>query len=577
MAMSDTAALAPQGGGGGGGSGRIGDKLVALGLITEDQLQVAIYEKGRSGKMLGNVLVDLGFITEGDLTAILSQSSGVQTFNAAGTLIDPEVVKLVPKDVASRFRVLPVALSDEEATVAMVDPYDVIAMDQLRRFFPRGVEIVPQICTTNELMDAIERAYGFDVSIDGIIQELRTGEIDMAAAMDPNAGYSHPIIRLINALMLDAVKMGASDIHFEPEALFVRLRYRVDGSLVQVRAFHKDDWPIMLQRLKILSGINIADKQNPQDGRLSMNVAGRPIDFRVSTLPTIHGENVVLRILDKTRALVSLDGLGFSQYVRNQITRVLQRPEGIIIVTGPTGAGKTTTLYSMLSLINKVDINIMTVEDPVEYELHMIRQSQVREGTGVTFSESLRAILRQDPDVVFVGEVRDQETAEMALQAAMTGHQVFATLHTNDAIGAIPRLLHLGVNPGIMSGNIIASMAQRLVKKLCVNCKMAYTASEDDCRILGADLASPPQIYAPVGCSECRDTGYKGRMAISEILIMDEELDDVVARGGSRTEIKNTAVRKGFRSIAEDGIEKVLEGEISIASLIRAVDLTARI
>lgn len=558
--------------------GRIGERLLALGLITPDQLQVALREKRRSSKMLGAILVELGFVSEAALAEVVAKSTGLERFDPKTTLVDPEAARLVPKDIAVRYRVLPFSMTSHTVCVAMADVYDVVVLDQLRRFLPQGVTIQPCVCPAADLTDAIDRAYGYEMSIEGILAELDTGQANVSALPNEEAAYTHPVVRLVDALLLDAVKLRASDMHFEPGGQFLRLRYRIDGVMSDVRTFHADYWPAISQRLKLIAGMNIADKHNPQDGRFTFMVGSHEIDFRVSALPTIHGENIVLRVLDKYRSLLSLDQLGFSQHNLTLLQRVLRRPEGIIMVTGPTGAGKTTTLYAMLGYINSIDVNIMTLEDPVEYQLPLIRQSQAKEGTGVNFDEGVRAILRQDPDVVLIGEVRDGKTARMALRAAMTGHRVYTTLHTNDAFGAVPRLVDLGLKPSLLAGNVIATLAQRLVRKLCPKCRRPRRAEPEECRILGLDELAPPEILEPVGCAACRNSGYKGRTAIVEILPIDDDLDEVIAStAGKRSALKACARDKKFKSMAEDGIDKVRAGEIDIASLIKAVDLTARL
>ncbi|MFZ5912851.1 MAG: GspE/PulE family protein [Pseudomonadota bacterium] len=555
---------------------RMGDRLLQLGAITQDQLDVALREKARAPeKMVGNILVELGFITDEMLTRLLAESTGHESLNIRDALIDPEAVKRVPRNVALQYRLLPVSISDEKAVIAMADPFDVLAMDQLRRYLPRGVQIEPRVCPEDDIINAIDRNFGYDMSVSGILRELETGEYDVTAPA-AREGYTHPLVRLVDALMLDAVKLGASDIHFEPEELFVRLRYRLDGRLQQVRTIHKEHWSAMSHRLKIISGMNIADRLHPQDGRLSMRIGNREIDFRVSVMPTTGGENIVLRILDKAKAVVTLDQLGFSGVNRRQIDRILKRPEGIIIVTGPTGSGKTTTLYAMLSAISNPNVNIMTLEDPVEYELPMVRQTQIRENQGLTFGEGIRNILRQDPDIIFIGEVRDSETAQMALRAAMTGHQVFTTLHTNDALGALPRLYDLGLEPAMLSGNIIGVFAQRLVGLNCASCKRPRPATADECLLLETEADAPPQIWEAPGCEACHHSGIKGRTAIAEVIYVDEELDELIATRATRTAMRAHLRENGQRSLAQDGIERVRDGSISLASLVRAADLTAR-
>ena len=551
----------------------IGRRLLSLGLISKDQLEIALLEKSRSRKMLGTILVEFGFITEDALSAVLSESMGISRFDAKSTVIDAETARLLPKEVAQACRAIVIAIGPAHADVAMVDPYDVLAIDQIRRHLPHSVTVSPRVCTPADLAEAIDRAYGYEMSIDGILRELQTGNFDQGGGEE---GYTHPIIRLVNAILLDAVKVGASDLHFEPEDLFLRLRYRIDGAMHQIRAFHKDLWPALAHRLKIISGMNIADKLSPQDGRLSLRLGSREVDFRAASLPTVHGENIVLRVLDKTRSLKSLDQLGFSDHNRTRLEQALKRPEGIIIVTGPTGSGKTTTLYGMLSLVSRIDVNLMTLEDPVEYQLPLIRQTQIREQTGLSFGEGVRALLRQDPDIIFIGEVRDTETAQMALRAAMTGHQVFTTLHTNDAIGAFPRLFDLGLKPSLMTGNIIAVLAQRLVRTLCVHCKRPRPATAAECQLLGVPADPAPTLHDAVGCKECRHTGYKGRVAVVEVLLVDEEIDEALGKGAERASLRGLLRRRGFRAMIDDGLEKVLAGDISLDSLSRAVDLTAR-
>lgn len=559
------------------GGGRIGDKLVEMGLISKDQLQVALHQKKRSTKLLGELLIELGFITESALSAVLAHSSGFETFDPRAAVVDPELIKSFPKEVAQRHRVLPVSTDGAVVRLAMADIYDVIAQDQARRYFPPGTELRPLVCAETDILQAIDQYYGYELSIDGILREIETGQHDTsAAALQGDGGYVHPLVRLVNAVLLDAIKGGASDIHFEPEGSFLRLRYRIDGVMQQIRTIHKDYWAAMSHRLKIVSGMNIADKLNPQDGRFGYTVGNHRVDFRVNSLPTVHGENIVIRILDKSAALLSIDNLGFSDHNKALLMKLLRRPEGIIVVTGPTGSGKTTTLYAVLSYINDLERNIMTLEDPVEYELPLIRQAQVREGTQLTFSEGVRALLRQDPDVIFIGEVRDRDTASMALRASMTGHQVYSTLHTNDAAGALPRLIDLGLEPGLLAGNIIGVIAQRLVRKLC-DCREMRTATEEEARILWADKAKPPLIGHPVGCPNCRHTGYRGRIAVHEILPMNRELDEMVIARASLNAIRDRAREFGFVPMAEDGIAKVLQGVVSLDSLMRSVDVTERL
>ncbi len=555
--------------------GRMGERMVSMGLISEDQLNVALQEKKISGKMLGEILVALGFIDEESLTVFLAETSGFGVFDPRNTIVDGDALALLDKRVAVEHKVLPIMLDGNYVHVAMSDPYDVVATDTLRRFLPNNLIIKPMVTTASILSDAIDAAYGYASSIKAILEELEEkGEQGDVAALKEDEAFSHPIVRLVNALVFDAVKLGVSDLHFEPEENFVRLRYRLDGVLYTAQILHKQHWNGISQRLKIMSEMNIADKLAPQDGRFNLCVGGKEADFRVSSLPTVHGENIVLRVLDKSSSIMPLGDLGFSKENMEKIDLANSKPEGIIIVTGPTGSGKTTSLYSMLNEINSVDVNIQTLEDPVEYSLPMIRQTHVREGV-LEFADGIKALLRQDPDIIFIGEVRDKTTAEMALKAAMTGHQVYTSLHTNDSFGAIPRLLDLGMKPGMLAGAITAVFAQRLARRLCSSCKVKYSPSAEECKMLGISPENVPEIYKKKegGCDMCAGAGYKGRVAVVEILLFDDELNEVVARNESKAELKALAIKKGFKSLKDDGILKVLEGITDIEAISKVVDL----
>ena len=521
-------------------------------------------------------MVDMGFITESALGEVLAESSGTQKFDPKASMLDSMVVRKVPKEIAIRHKIICVSYEEDVLNLAMADVYNVLAIDQVRRHMPRNTKILPVYCTESEILELIDQYYEYEVSVDGILREIETGIRDKAKLDGRQEGYINPTVRLVNALLVDAIKSGASDIHFEPEGSFLRLRYRIDGEMLQVRSFHRDYWSAMVIRLKIMSGMNIAETRNPQDGRISYNVLGREVDFRVATQPTVHGENVVMRLLDKAKSLVPLESLGFSDDNIAILKRLIKRPNGIIILTGPTGSGKTTTLYSILSYINNIETNIMTLEDPVEYQLPLIRQSSVREGTGLDFLNGIKSLMRQDPDIIFVGEVRDEDTALMSVRAALTGHQVFTTLHTNDALGAIPRLTDIGVPAHLLSGSLIGCLAQRLVRKLCPHCKQGYTASPEECKILNADPANPPTVYKSVGCNQCGNKGYKGRTAIIEVLRIDAELDELIATRATRRTMMDHALKMGFVNMQQDGVRKVLLGETSVDALVSAIDLTDR-
>jgi type IV pilus assembly protein PilB len=560
----------------------IGERLVAEGLISRDQLEIALKmqreNKDPARSMLGALLVELGFITESALAEVLSESTGIEQFNPKATLLDSNLIKQIPKNIALRHKVIPVMLEDNSVYLAMADIYNVLAIDQVQRHFPRNYKIVPLYCSEGDILEMIDNYYDYDMSIEGILKEIEEGIAENVAKISGEVeGYTNPTVRLVDSLLADAIRRGASDIHFEPEGAFLRLRYRIDGKMRQVRSFHKDYWSAISVRIKIISGMNIAETRHPQDGRITYTVLGREVDFRVSTQPTIHGENIVMRILDKKKALLPLEALGMSDHNVKLLKKLLKRPEGIIIVTGPTGSGKTTTLYSVLSFINSIDVNIMTLEDPVEYQLPMIRQSNIRHGGGLTFGEGLKAIMRQDPDIIFVGEIRDAETASMALRASMTGHQVFSTLHTNDALGVLPRLIDIGIKPSLLAGSIICAVAQRLARRLCVQCREPYNATPYECRILGVDPAAPPLIYKHKGCDACTGSGYKGRVAMVEIVAVDRELDELIAREATRKEMMDHIIKNGFRSLQDDGARKVLDGLTDIEELVDSLDMTERL
>lgn len=555
---------------------RLGEQLIQSGLISPDQLDVALQEQRQNKGMLGQILVDMGFITDSALGEILAESSGTEKFGS-DTMLDPTLISKIPKDVCMRNKVIPIAYEDDETVkLAMTDVYNVLAIDQVRRHLPKHYKIMPVFSTETEILQLIDQYYEYEMSISGILREIETGIRENNRLDGSEDGYVNPTVRLVNALLIDAIRSGASDIHFEPEGQFLRLRNRIDGALQQVRTFHRDYWSAMVVRIKIMSGMNIAETRQPQDGRIVFRALGRDIDFRVATQPTVHGENIVLRILDKSKALMPLEKLGFSDHNDTVLKRCLKRPEGIIIVTGPTGSGKTTTLYSTLSYINSIDVNIMTLEDPVEYQLPLIRQTHIREGT-MDFASGIKSLMRQDPDIVFIGEVRDEETAIMAVRAALTGHQVFTTLHTNDALGAIPRLGDIGVPAHLLAGSLICSIAQRLARRLCDKCKKPVAADEETCNILGADPTNPPTIHEAVGCDACKNKGYKGRVAVVEILRIDEGLDELISTHATRNQMMDHALQNGFVPMVQDGINKVLEGLIDVKELVNTVDLTARL
>ncbi len=560
---------------------RLGEVLMERGVITEDQVKIGLQEQKLRNKRLGAVLIELGFVTDSIIRDALSENSGHSSIDLSNTVIDANAIAMVPQELARRFKVLPISYNkaEHELTLAMADTYNIVALDQITGLHDRNLEIVPMLGSDAEIARIIEEIYGFDLSIDGILREIETGEVDLESVQSAAGGqYNHPMVRLINGLLADAVQRDASDIHFEPEEGFLRIRYRIDGVLRQVRSLHESYWPAMVVRLKVISGMNIAESRAPQDGRVSMSLMGRPIDFRVASQPTTYGENVVLRVLDRRKGIVPLENLGMSNSNLHAIKIMLAKPEGVILVTGPTGSGKTTTLYSVLNHINTEGVNIMTMEDPVEYPMPMIRQTSINEAAKMGFAEGIRSMMRQDPDVILVGEVRDPITAEMAFRASMTGHQVFSTLHTNSAVGSMSRLSDLGVLPDILADNLIGILAQRLIRKLCNKCKKPQEVGELERKLLGIDPAvGNITIYAAHGCSSCGYTGYKGRIAVMEILRINDYMKKLISNKTSGHEILKAAVATGFKTLADDACRRVMEGISSLDEITRKVDLTNRI
>ena len=558
---------------------RLGDLMVQQGLISQDQLRIALIEQETNNMPLGRQLVRLGFVSETMVRDLVAHTIGQESIDLTTVIADVDALNMVPEDFSRRYHLLPVAYEEATKTmvVAMADMFNVVALDQLRAMLGGQIQLKPVLAAEAQLEEHIDQFYGYELSVDGILREIETGEIDYQSLATDGDEYTQPVVRLVGALLMDAVKRGASDIHFEPEYAFLRIRYRIDGVLQQIRSLHKSYWPGIAVRLKVVCGMDIAETRSPQDGRLNMNLCGRPIDFRVSTHPTINGENIVLRVLDREKSIIPLERMGLRTNTLEQLKLMMTRPEGILVVTGPTGSGKTTTLYSLLSHKNTEDVNIMTLEDPVEYPVTLMRQTSVAEVNKVDFANGIRSIMRQDPDIILVGEIRDEDTATMAFRAAMTGHQVFTTLHTNSALGAFPRLTDIGISPDIMAGNIIGVVAQRLVRVLCPHCKESVKPSDEQRKILGVKRNEAIQIFKHKGCKRCNQTGYRGRMAIIELLRIDADMDALIARRAHLDELRKLALEKGFVTLADDGARRILEGYTSIEEVMRVIDLTARI
>jgi type II secretory ATPase GspE/PulE/Tfp pilus assembly ATPase PilB-like protein len=561
----------------------LGERLLEKRALSDDQLRIALYEQQSSQEPLGRVLVRLGFVTEATIRDILSESGGVSVVDLRKITVDPEVLARLPLDVAKQYNVFPIAFRPEDSAIvlAVANPNDFVLADQIRAFLGGDYEIEFMVAEESEISRAVDEYYGLELTIEGILREIEIGDFSDGSGVSDyqGDGSSNPIVRLVNAFLNDAVKRGASDIHFEPEESFLRVRYRIDGVLRQIRSLHRSYWDSMAVRLKVISEMNIAESRLPQDGRISFTLYGRIIDFRVACQPTTHGENFVLRILDQQRNVTKLDNLGLPNKAKKLLELIISRPNGVIMVTGPTGSGKTTTLYSIIQHLNTERVNIMTLEDPVEYPLPMIRQTPIGESGKMDWGVGINSILRQDPDIILVGEVREQETAEQVFRAAMTGHLVLTTLHTNDAITVIPRLQDLGVLPDIMATNISGVIAQRLIRRLCPHCKKIKESYEEKEKIIldnFTDDISQYKVYSPVGCPNCEYQGYRGRIAIMEILKFNEALDAAVTQRKTAKEIKEVAIEtKAFVSMAESGVGKIFEGLTTLEEIGRVIDLTS--
>ncbi len=548
---------------------RLGELLLNARVITEDQLKQALQEQKQTGKKLGEILLEKGWLTEKKLIDALSQQLGIPKVSLLKYTPDPEVLQLVPEHVARRHGIVPLAkLSDTEILVATYDPLNVVGIDEIRMI--TGMDVKVGVATPSEVEKAIDTFYGLTKAQETLKDmEAETEEsptITIVGTIATEDAEDAPIIRLLNTILDKAVTDGASDVHIEPHEKTCRIRYRIDGALFDMMEVPIKVHPPLVSRIKIIGNMNIAEKRLPQDGRVIAKIKNKTVDIRISTLPTIFGEKTVLRILDRESPFIGLHKLGLDPQDLATIEDILKNPHGIIFVTGPTGSGKTTTLYSMLQVISRPDVNIITVEDPVEYILEGCNQVQVNEKAGLTFAETLRSILRQDPDKIMVGEIRDKETAELAIRAALTGHLVLSTLHTNDAPSAIVRLIDMGIQPFLVSTSIVAVISQRLVRRLCDACKQPYQLPDNIAKNLGLPLGSV--VYKAVGCEECNNIGYKGRTGIFEIMIVDDEIRDLINKKASSHIIKEAAIKHGMRTLKEAGVKKVLDGTTSLEEML---------
>lgn len=549
---------------------RIGDLLVEAGLLTQDQLMTALNEQKQSGMKLGEFLIHRRYITEQQLIEVLEFQLGIPHIQLYRQKIDPKVINMITQRVAEQHQVLPIRAEGNKLITAMADPLDYFAIDELR--MTTGLWIEPVIAARDELTRAIKRYYGLQESVEKISQILQSREPDAEQQESKSEEEESPVVKTVNQIIIQAVQLGASDIHIDPQEDSLRIRYRVDGMMRTERTLPPHMQSVIIARVKVMANLNVAERRLPQDGRVELDVEFRKIDIRISTLPTIHGEKVVMRILDMSSTLTEVEQLGLSEHNRGLFMRGIQSANGVVLITGPTGSGKTTTLYSALSRLNNDDVNIITVEDPVEYQLQGINQVQVNAVSGLSFARGLRAILRQDPNIVMIGEIRDVETAEIAVRAAMTGHLVLSTLHTNSAVNSITRLIDMGVEPFLVSSSVHCIVAQRLVRKICPACQTEGAPSLEEQRILSQYGFDIHQVKRGRGCAECGRTGYRGRMAIHEVLVIDDVLRSMILERRADSEYRNYAISKSLVPMIKDGLAKAAEGKTTVAEVLRVVD-----
>ncbi|MGE5629867.1 MAG: GspE/PulE family protein [Caulobacteraceae bacterium] len=551
---------------------RLGDLLIDSRQITEEQLAAALNLQKRTGKRLGEVLVSEGFLSQEELIRILETQLGIPRIDLKKFMIDAKSVKLVPENIARKHELIAVRNDGVFMTVALSDPLNYIALDDVR--MASGMDVKPVIATPDDINACIERYYGSRAAeravedfkkeykiLEKEAEELKSSDVDSA-----------PTVRLVNSIIDQAVKIGASDIHIEPYDKDIRIRYRIDGVLQEIMKMSKQTLPAVAARIKILSQMNIAEKRLPQDGRIETEVDGKDIDLRVSTLPTIYGEKIVIRILNKSSFIFSKENLGLRKEDIKKFNSIIANPYGIILVTGPTGSGKSTTLYSMLTELNDTGKNIITIEDPVEYTLEGINQVQVNTKAGLNFANGLRSILRQDPNIIMVGEIRDSETAEIAIRSSLTGHLVLSTLHTNDAPGAVTRLIDMGIEPFLVSSSLVGVMAQRLVRKVCSYCKEAYEAEEWEKRLLAYsyDMDKKLILYKGKGCQYCGGSGYKGRTAIFEIMPITKKHRTLIERKATTDELRDYSMRdEGMVTLRQNAMKLVIDGVTTTEEMLR--------
>ena len=552
---------------------QLGQILLEEGLLTQEQLDRALEQHRNTPKSLGRVLIDLGFIRERDLVKALAQQVGLDFVDLSEFPIEAAATTLLPEALSRRYRALPIAERDGKLLVAMSDPANVYTLDDIRTVTGRDVQ--PVVATASDVEQAIQKYSTLGDEVEQLASEAASAADSGEDAADVEAAIEDaPIVKLVNAIMTQAVSDRASDVHIEPTEKDVRVRFRVDGVLHEVMHSPKNIQNGLLSRLKVMADLNIAERRVPQDGRIGMKVANRQLDLRVATLPTVYGEKIVIRILDKSQGLLQLTDLGFHPDAFKRFEVAYRKPYGAILVTGPTGSGKSTTLYATLNVLNEIDRNIITVEDPVEYRLHGVNQIQVNNKAGLTFASALRSILRADPDIVLIGEIRDRETAMISIEAALTGHLVLSTLHTNDAPSAMTRLTEMEVETFLVASAVDCVIAQRLARKLCERCRAPYVPERNELIEAGVPesrLDSVNQLFRPAGCSACANTGYRGRMGLYEVMPVTEEIERMTVERASSDAMRTVAIQQGMLTLRDDGIDKTLRGLTSLEEIARVV------
>ena len=560
-------------------AGRLGQMLVNSNLITEDQLKRALAAQQKDGGRLGSNLVRLGFIDEDSLMSFLSKQYGIPAVNLQAMDIDPGVCKLIPGDVVQKYQILPINRTGATITIAMVDPSNVFALDDVK--FMTGYNVEPVVASEAAIKAAINKYYDSAEAIQDVMATLKEGDENVDVVMEEEeevnlgelkqAVEDAPVVKLVNLILTDAISKGASDIHIEPYEKNFRVRYRIDGVLYETMQPPMRLRAALTSRIKIMSELDISERRLPQDGRIKLKLKGKEVDLRVSTLPTLFGEKIVMRILDKGNLQLDLVKLGFEEKAGADFLKAINSPYGMCLVTGPTGSGKSTTLYSALSNVNKVDVNIMTAEDPVEYNLMGINQVQMKDEIGLNFAATLRSFLRQDPDIIMVGEIRDYETAEIAVKAALTGHLVLSTLHTNDAPSTVNRLLNMGIEPFLVSSSCLLILAQRLARKVCQNCKEPEKVPPQALVDVGfgPDEAAGLVCYKGRGCDICGGTGYKGRVALYEVMPISDRIKELILEGASAAELKRQMVTDGCKTLRMSGLSKIKAGTTSLEEVLR--------